>query len=310
MSDAAERLFSIRTALLQWLYGETLAGQHGSTLPGAASGTAIWPDPFPTRPEMEAAAAWLADKRYAVSMGSGPSARFRLTPEGEAVARSAQGISRQEPPSSAPAAATVYNLTGRDINFANNSPHAQRSAPPQSSSATWTGSIAGIIGVVVAIIGVVIALLAWSPWDRNPNPPVSKTTPTLTPTPPAQTTFNSIPFTFSTLRELYSCSSPHIFQKTIDALGPPPKDEKDWPSWVRANNGIDSGFPDETGAVTSRLLITVRGRDARPVTLTGLRVEAVNRIEGGIVGTSIKRACGSPTSGRYAEVNLDAVPLP
>ncbi|GAA1600853.1 hypothetical protein GCM10009764_25940 [Nocardia ninae] len=117
-----------------------------------------------------------------------------------------------------------------------------------------------------------------------------------------------LPFTSSVNRLLYRCGRPHLFQESVAALGPPPDNEKAWPEWIRAHHGIETGSPDANGVVSSQLLVTISGREARPVTLTGLRVEAVNRKAGGIVGTFVRAQCGGPVEGRYVEVNLDTVP--
>lgn len=187
MSDAAERLLSIRAALLQWLYTELLAGRREST-PTPTAVAAGWSAAPPSRDEVAAAAEWLIDKRYASGTRTWPrsASRLRITPEGQRVAKLPGGLQEVEQldtPTSSGSAITIQNSSG--INLAIHSSNARQStstSPSEQSPvtaaiedhrfrrglvATWAGSAAGIFSAVVAVVGVVVAVLTWAPWKDS-----------------------------------------------------------------------------------------------------------------------------------------------
>ncbi|MDN2496256.1 hypothetical protein FHY52_06045 [Nocardia nova] len=307
MSEPAERLLRVRTATLQWLYNEMLAGRpESSPTPSSIAGY-VAPDELPAEEELGSAIRWLMDMGYASGTPSwqpGAERLLRITPRGERVATFSGTIYEAEQPTpQAPTVSTVYNIQQtRDVAIAHESDRASQSMTGDADNlagstgtetrrhravmiATWTGSIAGVISVVVAL-GV------WAPWKTH-SAASSATSST-----------SSTPFTWTTDRQIGSCGT-YLFRKSIAELGPPPP-RQNWAKWVRDNKGIDAG---NYGVGTvSRVSMTLAGLSKNPVTLTGLSIEAVDRKPGGITGTTVSGECGSDTTGRIAEVDLDATP--
>jgi hypothetical protein len=105
-----------------------------------------------------------------------------------------------------------------------------------------------------------------------------------------------------------------IVTKPPQGVSPPPANA-DWETWVSQNNAIDaslggipnSGRPGSAGA--SNIDVTIQGRTAIPVILTGIQFVAVERSSKAIQGGVVTRACGGPMEARYIVANLDANPV-
>jgi hypothetical protein len=94
----------------------------------------------------------------------------------------------------------------------------------------------------------------------------------------------------------------------------PPPANADWETWVSRNNAIDaspggvvSGSALSAGA--SNIDVTIQGRTATPVILTGIQFVTVSRSSKAIQGGLVTRACGGPMEARYIVANLDANPI-
>jgi hypothetical protein len=105
-----------------------------------------------------------------------------------------------------------------------------------------------------------------------------------------------------------------IVNKPPQDVSPPPSNA-DWERWVSQNHAIDaspwftgsSENPSSIGA--SNLDVTIQGRTATPVILTGIQFIAIRRSSGIIHGGVITNPCGGPMEARYIEVNLDKNPI-
>lgn len=109
--------------------------------------------------------------------------------------------------------------------------------------------------------------------------------------------------TFTVDREMGDCVT-YVFERPMHELSPPQPsqpgtDTAAWSEWA-----LSQGAAEVYG---SKVLVTIRSTSNRPVTVTGLTVNAVAR-KAALSGTSLSNGCGGPTYGRYAEIDLDQAP--
>lgn len=97
-----------------------------------------------------------------------------------------------------------------------------------------------------------------------------------------------------------------IFDKPIAELGSPPKLPAEYAKWAWQHNGVEAA--PFGGFRAGRVQLSMRGTGPTPVTITSLSAEVVDRKPGPMTGTVVSGQCGSSTTGRLAEVDLDADP--
>jgi hypothetical protein len=108
-----------------------------------------------------------------------------------------------------------------------------------------------------------------------------------------------------------------IVAKPPQAISPPPSnyDLTHMEKWIWQNNAIDASswamkYPARYGSVgATNLDVTVQGRNATPVILTGIQFIALRRNPGMIHGGVITNPCGGPMEARYVVANLDNNPI-
>lgn len=101
------------------------------------------------------------------------------------------------------------------------------------------------------------------------------------------------------------CSS-FVLPEQLSELGPAPGNEQ-LADWARAHGAATAEpFGDDTGG-TERIMLTLRGTSARPVTITELTFEAVDR-KPARNGPVVSNRCGDGTTARYAKIDLDRKP--
>jgi len=101
------------------------------------------------------------------------------------------------------------------------------------------------------------------------------------------------------------CSA-FVLPKQLSELGPAPKGEE-LADWARAHGAATAeNFGPETGG-TERIMLTLQGTSARPVTITELTFEAVDR-KPARKGPEVSNECGDETIARYAKIDLDRNP--
>jgi hypothetical protein len=107
-----------------------------------------------------------------------------------------------------------------------------------------------------------------------------------------------------------------IVTKPPGAVSPPPLYDDSWENWVAKNGAIDASqwapqnsgdFSNSIGA--TNLDVTIQGRTATPVVLTGIEFFAVHRNVARITGGVVTNSCGGPMDARYMEVDLDTTPI-
>jgi hypothetical protein len=112
----------------------------------------------------------------------------------------------------------------------------------------------------------------------------------------------SSPITFSVQRELDYCLQ-YVVPKQIGEISEPPADnEADttaWSKWAISQGGADF--------LASKVLITIRGTNKSPVTVTGIKIHVVER-KPALAGSVVSNGCGGPIDARYAEFDLDNNP--
>jgi hypothetical protein len=95
-------------------------------------------------------------------------------------------------------------------------------------------------------------------------------------------------------------------------VSPPPPDGTGWESWISHNNAIDATAwtpPNSTRLDgISNLDVTIQGRNATPVVLTGIQFVVLHRNTGTIQGGVVTNQCGGPMEARWMVVNLDQTP--
>ncbi len=101
------------------------------------------------------------------------------------------------------------------------------------------------------------------------------------------------------------CSS-FVLSKPLAELGPAPTGEH-LAGWARAHGAATAeNFGAQTGG-TERIMVTLQGASARPVTITELSFEAVER-KPARKGPMVSNECGDETIARYADIDLDRKP--
>lgn len=103
-----------------------------------------------------------------------------------------------------------------------------------------------------------------------------------------------------------------IVAKPPQDVTPPPSsyDSGQWDKWIAQNKAIDATpWPTSNTTGATNLDVTIQGRTATPVILTGIQFIALHRKPGTIQGGVITNACGGPIEARYMEVNLDDNPI-
>ncbi|MFE5285466.1 effector-associated domain EAD1-containing protein [Nocardia sp. NPDC056611] len=98
-----------------------------------------------------------------------------------------------------------------------------------------------------------------------------------------------------------------VFPKAVTELSSlPAPDPTAFGTWVRANGGSEAN---PYGAFRlGRVQLNLSGAGSKPVTITDLTAEVVDRQPGPLKGTTVSGQCGSETIGRLAEIDLDANP--
>ena len=79
------------------------------------------------------------------------------------------------------------------------------------------------------------------------------------------------------------------------------------PEWA-AGNGAAQADPFYPGKGTGLVLVTISAKDSRPVTVTSLEFNVIEKKPGPLRGRYVENPCGEETVARYAEVDLDADP--
>lgn len=91
-----------------------------------------------------------------------------------------------------------------------------------------------------------------------------------------------------------------------DDIGAAPE-PVDLVEWAVSRDGAQGATSDTSGAGFGQVLVTLTGYEARPVTVTGIEFEVVERADP-LVGTVVANECGGSTEARFAEVDLDESP--
>lgn len=146
--------------------------------------------------------------------------------------------------------------------------------------------VAASIGLIAACVLVLLPLVA---------PPSKEASGLLPPSPVTAT---------ATLAG-GSCTS-FIMPQPIEELGPSPADSLELPAWALERGGaVAENFGDERG--TQQLFITIGGYDERPVTLTRMEINVIERGEA-LSGAGVGNDCGTPIEARFARIDLDQSP--
>jgi hypothetical protein len=167
-----------------------------------------------------------------------------------------------------------------------------------------TGVFAGVAAIIAALVQITPVLLA----DERtaPSASTSATSPAAESSPsPSPVESNPAEVTATATYYRDECSS-FLLPKPVSELGASPPRET-LGEWARSNGGVTSeNFGPATGG-TQRIMVTIAGGAATPVTITDLTFEAVERGPA-IIGPVVSNQCGDETVARYAEIDLDRNP--
>ncbi|MFB8005194.1 hypothetical protein [Nocardia sp. NPDC056000] len=97
-----------------------------------------------------------------------------------------------------------------------------------------------------------------------------------------------------------------VFTESAAELGTPPADPHDYALWARDHNGAEA-LP-WAGFRLGQVQLNLSGTSSRPVTITSVTAEVVDRQPGLRTGTTVSGQCGGETTGRLAEIDLDTDP--
>jgi hypothetical protein len=101
------------------------------------------------------------------------------------------------------------------------------------------------------------------------------------------------------------CSA-FVLPKALSEFGAAPTSEQ-LGDWARARGAATAeNFGPKTGG-TERIMLTLQGTSARPVTITELTFQAVDR-KPALKGPEVSNECGDETVARYAQIDLDRNP--
>lgn len=106
-----------------------------------------------------------------------------------------------------------------------------------------------------------------------------------------------------------------IVTKPPQQISRPPSNDGGWEKWISQNSAIDASpwimaKPTQLNSFGSTVLdVTIQGRSATPVVLTGMEFVALRRTEGPVRGGVVTNSCGGPMDGRLVEVDLDGHPI-
>ena len=168
-----------------------------------------------------------------------------------------------------------------------------------SGKAWWQGiaAIAGILSLLVAVL----QLSGGSDAAEEESPSVASKPSTSGSTPSADP--SKVTWSLSYYGD--GCSS-FILPAPISQFGPAPPID-DLASWARSH-GAATALPygPELGGV-QMIMLTVQGTSSKPVTITELTFQAVDR-QPPLAGPEVQNPCGDAVTARYAIIDLDQKP--
>lgn len=188
-------------------------------------------------------------------------------------------------------------------------------SPPPASAAESRWSLAGLahvsgkawwqgIAAVVGILSLVVAVIQLS--DEPDKTKDDRTTSAGTPSAASSSSpANRQRITWSISHYRDDCSS-FILPRPLSQLGTAPPAES-LASWARLH-GAATALPygPQLGGV-QMIMLTVKGTSSKPVTITELTFEAVDR-QPPLAGPEVENPCGDAVTARYAVIDLDHKP--